>query len=63
MQDNSLNTQDTDVLACNDDVDDDDFLKDMDSLLKYCLLCFLKEHGKKATLPLKTNLLYALVLF
>ncbi|XP_049878808.1 eukaryotic translation initiation factor 2D [Pectinophora gossypiella] len=32
--------------------------EDMDGLLRWCLLCFLRLHGKNMELPLKTNLLY-----
>ncbi|KOB70510.1 Ligatin [Operophtera brumata] len=37
---------------------DDEVPADMDELLKWCLLSFLKLEGKRAELPLKTNLLY-----
>ncbi|XP_048481414.1 eukaryotic translation initiation factor 2D [Plutella xylostella] len=38
--------------------EDDGFPTDMDALLQYCLLSFIKLDAKKIELPLKTNLLY-----
>ncbi|XP_045453606.1 eukaryotic translation initiation factor 2D [Melitaea cinxia] len=38
--------------------DDDRIPTDMDGLLRWCLLSFLKHEGKNLELPLKTNLLY-----
>lgn len=39
----------------------DDVPTDMDGLLRWCLLTFMKLDGKNIELPLKTNLLYKLV--
>ncbi|GBP91570.1 Eukaryotic translation initiation factor 2D [Eumeta japonica] len=38
--------------------DEDRIPEDMDGLLRWCLLSFLKQDGRKLSLPLKTNLLY-----
>lgn len=40
------------------DASENDLPTDMDGLLKYSLLSFIKLEGKKVELPLKTNLLY-----
>ncbi|XP_045504964.1 eukaryotic translation initiation factor 2D [Colias croceus] len=48
---------DTVATECSDS-DEDRIPDDMDGLLRWCLLSFLKLHAKDIELPLKTNLLY-----
>nr|XP_026498287.1 eukaryotic translation initiation factor 2D [Vanessa tameamea] len=43
--------------VCSED-EEDKIPSDMDGLLRWCLLSFLKREGKHIELPLKTNLLY-----
>ncbi|CAH0591494.1 unnamed protein product [Chrysodeixis includens] len=51
---------DTMVTDCSqmEEDDNDDIPTDMDGLLRWCLLTFMKLDGKNIELPLKTNLLY-----
>ncbi|CAH4033678.1 unnamed protein product [Pieris brassicae] len=49
------NFEDT-IAECSDT--EESIPSDMDGLLRWCLLSFLKIHGKDVELPLKTNLLY-----
>ncbi|CAF4909834.1 unnamed protein product [Pieris macdunnoughi] len=50
------NLEDTIATECSDT--EEGIPSDMDGLLRWCLLSFLKIHGKDVELPLKTNLLY-----
>lgn len=43
-------------------IEEDDIPTDMDDLLRWCLLSFLKLEAKNTELPLKTNLLYRWVI-
>ncbi|KAJ8729082.1 hypothetical protein PYW07_006778 [Mythimna separata] len=49
---------DDSVLTEDSQTEDYDIPSDMDGLLRWCLLSFLKLDAKNAELPLKTNLLY-----
>ncbi|CAH1634955.1 unnamed protein product, partial [Spodoptera littoralis] len=51
------NTDDT-LLTEDSQIEEDDIPTDMDGLLQWCLLSFLKLEAKNIELPLKTNLLY-----
>ncbi|XP_050672901.1 eukaryotic translation initiation factor 2D isoform X1 [Leptidea sinapis] len=53
---NSL-PEDDSFAAENSDIEDT-IPSDMDGLLRWCLLSFLRVHGSHIELPLKTNLLY-----
>ncbi|XP_050355542.1 eukaryotic translation initiation factor 2D [Nymphalis io] len=48
---------DSSATVCSEE-EEDTVPSDMDGLLRWCLLSFLKREGKNIELPLKTNLLY-----
>ncbi|XP_041969750.1 eukaryotic translation initiation factor 2D [Aricia agestis] len=55
--DKDMDHNETFATECSDN-EDDGIPSDMDGLLRWCLLSFLKHQATKVELPLKTNLFY-----
>ncbi|CAH2055994.1 unnamed protein product, partial [Iphiclides podalirius] len=58
VEKNEESELDNSVITDNSLMNENSIPTDMDELLKWCLLSFIKLEGKNIQLPLKTNLLY-----
>ncbi|XP_072945272.1 eukaryotic translation initiation factor 2D [Epargyreus clarus] len=58
VQEDTETTLNDTVGTDNSELEEDAIPEDMDGLLRWCLLSFLKMEGKNLQLPLKTNILY-----
>ncbi|KPJ14699.1 Eukaryotic translation initiation factor 2D [Papilio machaon] len=58
VENNEESEFDETVMTDSSQIEEDPVPTDMDELLQWCLLSFIKLEGKNLQLPLKTNLLY-----
>ncbi|XP_045539513.1 eukaryotic translation initiation factor 2D [Papilio machaon] len=58
VDNNEVSEFDETVMTDSSQIEEDPIPTDMDELLQWCLLSFIKLEGKNLQLPLKTNLLY-----